>query len=182
MKVLWIFLGILLYCPLFTGPSGATGRIQCDAVKSMAEVEADLEISVVVAKDPNARTCVFYVSLPPGVGQKSAIQETSEMFKALIATPDEKLIGEKFVPLATQALLFPLSDPRLDKLKVQIWSEALTRQKDTISACTTEAIWKKGEYRRFNDVISCGIADEGTRFVVEANLDGITLAFFLPIT
>lgn len=156
---------ILLTLALYSGSADAK-RFTCDTVDALAELEAAVELAVTIVRNPQRRTCVFWVSVPPSVG--------------LSETPTVEAVEDNFTPALIEALMAPLRDAGYDGSRVENWNQLLDERAKYISGCAYEAIVEGAEFRAFDEVVSCGNLDTG-EFVIEARLDELVVTLHISI-
>lgn len=174
-----------VFAIMCSSSNAEVSRQQCDAVLQIAEIEMDPSLILNVASDGKANICVFYVSLPPSDLQQSAAAQAAGTFQRLYSSGDVVTLiaslERDFTPKLVEALLQPLGDPRFQTEDGKLLAVAVRARFKSLLVCSEDVVQTKIAFRPMDDVISCGLSETRSNFIVQAILRSTRLIMLIPV-
>jgi hypothetical protein len=151
-------------------------------VDALASLDADDKLSISLTKDPNGKTCVFYVRLPPSASVSPTPQQEAAGFTLLLSREADQGTIDKFVPAITAALYEPIKSGMFSPDSVKTWEVAQMDLSKYLNQCSMDTfIDKKQSFVNYSDTFSCGSVPENGYFVVEAKSPSLISTLYLPL-
>jgi hypothetical protein len=160
-------------------------RRECSQVNKVATIQYPPSLILNVYGDSSQKTCAFYVSLPPDLGDSKGAQAVQILGKARSDYPDrspalEVELQKNFAPALIAALIAPLSNA---EVKTDDSTELLRRINDetaTINQCASNILLSGEVFEQRSALISCGRVDAAV-FALEARYESASLGIELPV-
>jgi hypothetical protein len=185
MKLISILalLGIASIANALNANAGPLTR-SCSEVSKVATIQYPPSLILNVYGDSSQKTCAFYVSLPPDLGDSKgaqAMQILKDVWSKYTDGPElEHELQRQFAPAITAALIAPLTNAEVKKDEAAELMRKINDEAGTINRCVSDVLLSREVFGRRSELISCGRVD-ATVFALEARYQSASLGIELPV-
>eukprot|EP01031_Cornospumella_fuschlensis_P020732 gene20732-25418_t len=144
----------------------------CSEVHKVAMIQYDPSLILNVYGDSTEKTCTFYVSLPPALGDSKGAQAIQAFKDARSDFPEaspplDATLQITFAPALTAALIAPLTNAEVKSDDAAELMRRINEETQTIARCASSILISGEAFERRSDLISCGRTDASV-FGIEA--------------
>lgn len=156
-------------------------RQECKAVEALARVDYDSSLNLNWFEDTERHLCFFTIA---GTGQQSAdiaMKEASTFVNQLFKGGSD-VIPANAVDAVFNTFVIPITDKELQNEQLDKFWGALKERVQIIEQCITILSSEKAEYKPIDEVVSCGVNNDKTAFIITASTLGFTLGLQLALS
>ncbi|QSY95922.1 hypothetical protein J2J97_08435 [Rhizobium bangladeshense] len=183
-----IFISLLAGLVVLTGAalSGAAPLTRsCSEVTKVATIQYAPSLILNVYGDSSEKTCTFYVSLPPDLGDSKGAQAVQAFRNVRSDFPEaspalDAALEKIFAPALTAALIAPLTNAEVRTGDAAELMRKINEETQTIDECASRILISGQAFERRSELISCGRVDAAV-FGIEARYQSASIGLELPL-
>lgn len=159
-------------------------RQDCRAVDSLARLDYDSSLNLNYIENKEKKACLFQLvgantTGVRGVSINKAAMLTRDVFKQSIDLKDALDLG------AVETLVTALgsADVGSDVFSVELENTLVTLRGRTpiLEECLARLAFKQSPYEKLDDVVSCGLSEDRTAYIITASSSSVTLSLRLSL-
>lgn len=157
----------------------------CSEVNKVATIQYAPSLILNVYGDSTEKTCTFYVSLPPDLGDSKGARAVQAFKNIRSDFPEaspalDAALQKTFAPALTEALIAPLMNAEVRTDDAAELMRKINEETQTIDRCASSILMSGEAFEPRSDLISCGRVDASV-FGIEARYRSASIGLELPL-